>query len=313
MSESLSDYSPPTSAEMLERQNEKKALKLLIAQRRLYSRAKRWLSLRWIGIIILGIAAPFVTVFWPNLAIYVTAISGVWVALAGSVLPFLQKNLTLKAAAVQERFDFHVYGMPESTQRSALPSWEDIPVITGSDDSLMDVAKDQKLLDWYPIDKKDKPVLSIALSQRANASYSDRLIRSTAIVWGVGVTIWIILLVTVSAILNISLPLFITGIALPVLPAIIEAIKYITGVWRSSISRRDLANTIEAQVKDTENTIDTQSLFVWQEGLYQLRTTAPDVPDFVYNLRRKVNEIAMHSAARQLSEDRDGNNNSKSL
>ena len=50
------DYEPPASATIKERQNEPDALRLLIAQRRLYRKAKRWLGIRWIGMVIIGIA-----------------------------------------------------------------------------------------------------------------------------------------------------------------------------------------------------------------------------------------------------------------
>ena len=47
---------------MLAKQDERDALRLLIAQRRLYRRAKRWLGLRWFGMLVIGLAAPVVAV-----------------------------------------------------------------------------------------------------------------------------------------------------------------------------------------------------------------------------------------------------------
>jgi hypothetical protein len=63
------EYTPPSSAEMLVRQDESDALRLLIAQRRLYSRAKLWMGLRWFGMLVIGLAAPVVSVIFPNLAV----------------------------------------------------------------------------------------------------------------------------------------------------------------------------------------------------------------------------------------------------
>ncbi|TXK09746.1 S-4TM family putative pore-forming effector [Microbacterium hatanonis] len=44
-----SGYSPPPSASMISRQRDPTGLRLLVAQRKLYSKAKRWLGIRWIG------------------------------------------------------------------------------------------------------------------------------------------------------------------------------------------------------------------------------------------------------------------------
>lgn len=69
MSTPAPDYTPPSSAEMRERQDEEEALRLLIAQRRLYRRAKRWLGLRWFGMVAIGLGAPVVSVTKPDLAV----------------------------------------------------------------------------------------------------------------------------------------------------------------------------------------------------------------------------------------------------
>jgi hypothetical protein len=61
------DYSPPDSAEIHSRQNDTNALRLLIAQRRLYRRAKRWLGIRWLGMVVIGVGAPVVSIVRPSL------------------------------------------------------------------------------------------------------------------------------------------------------------------------------------------------------------------------------------------------------
>ena len=58
MSRPVPVYRPPTTVSMIDGQNEVRALRLLLAQRKLYSRAKRWSFLRWIGFSVIGVAAP---------------------------------------------------------------------------------------------------------------------------------------------------------------------------------------------------------------------------------------------------------------
>ncbi|MBK6870830.1 MAG: hypothetical protein IPJ14_09650 [Kineosporiaceae bacterium] len=57
MSRQTAGNQPPRFASLLAAQDELKALRLLLAQRRLYSRAKRWSLLRWIGFSVVGVAA----------------------------------------------------------------------------------------------------------------------------------------------------------------------------------------------------------------------------------------------------------------
>lgn len=300
------DYSPPTSTTIKSRQNDTDALRLLIAQRRLYRRAKRWLALRWIGMVVIGIGAPVVAVLWPSWAVASGAVAGLWLFLGRTLAVFFQGALTTKAASVQEQFDFYVFQMPDSAKRSTLPSLEDIAKIVGPDDQIRAVAENEKLIDWYPIENGDDGAVSVAVSQRANASYTDSLFRTTAIVWAVATVAWVAVLIIVSALLCLSLSGFLLGVALPVLPAFLDVVQYVAGVWRSASARRDLAQVIEAHITGTNGPVEGQDLLVWQERLFDLRRTAPEVPDFLYKIRRKVNERAMHSAARQLNEQAEG-------
>jgi len=294
------DYTPPSSASMLLRQDEHDALRLLIAQRRLYRRAKRWLGLRWFGMLVIGLAAPVVSVMNPDLAVWAGAVAGLWIFLGRTVLVFLQSAITAKAAATQEQFDLYVYGMPESIDRSTLPSLEEIAKIAGADDRLEAVALKEKLLAWYPIKKTDSGIVSVAISQRANASYADRLLRTTAITWGVATAIWCVVLVAASFVAELSLLQFLAGVLLPLLPAFLDIVQYVVGIWRAARDRGDLARSIEQRLRGNEDGIEPNDLLVWQERLYGLRTSTPEVPEFIYKFQRNANEKAMHSAAGQL-------------
>lgn len=306
MTASSPDYSPPTSATISSRQNDTDALRLLIAQRRLYRQAKRWLALRWIGMVVIGIGAPVVAVLWPSMAVASGAVAGLWLFLGRTVLVLLQGSLTAKAASVQEQFDFYVFQMPDNANRSTLPSLEDIAKVAGPDDQIRAVAEKEKLTDWYPIEARDDGAVSVAVSQRANASYTDGLLRTTAIVWAVATVVWVVILIVVSLVLGLSLSAFILGVALPVLPAFLDVVQYVAGVWRSASARRDLAQVIEKHITGADGPVEAQDLLVWQERLFDLRRSAPEVPDLLYKIRRKVNERAMHSAARQLGEHAKG-------
>ncbi|MFI8188338.1 S-4TM family putative pore-forming effector [Streptomyces sp. NPDC085946] len=294
------DYEPPSSTHMAARQNETDALRLLIAQRRLYSQAKRWLALRWFGMLVIGLGAPVVSVVLPDLAVVSGAIAGLWLFLGQSVLINAQSTTVARAAAVQEQFDFYVFGMPGSVERSTLPAMEEIAVVAGPDSELRRIADDEKLLDWYPIDASTPGVITVAISQRANAAYSDRLLRSTAITWTTVTVFWVLALITASVWVRLSLTTFLVGVLLPVLPSFLDVLRYIFGIRRAARDRGDLTRSIESRMRATGESIDGNDLLVWQESLYDLRRSTPLVPDAIYKLRRAVNERAMKTAASQL-------------
>lgn len=302
MSTSAPDYTPPSSAEMRELQDEDEALRLLIAQRRLYRRAKRWLGLRLIGMVVIGIGTPVVSVIWPGLTGLAGAVAGLWLFLGRTLFIFAQTSAVAKAAAIQEKFDFLVYGMPGSIDRSVLPSLEEIAKIAGPDARLRDVAQREQLLAWYPIEDSDSGPVTVAICQRANASYADRLHKATAILWAILTLVWLVGLVVVSVYAELSLLQFVAGVFLPILPAALDIAQYILGIWHAARDRKDLADSIQGRLEGTGGTIDGQDLVVWQERLYALRRSTPEVPDFVYKIQRKANELAMHSAARQLGD-----------
>lgn len=295
------NYKPPGSKAIERRQDEPDALRLLIAQRRLYSRAKRWLGARWIGMLIIGIAAPVVSVLWPSLAVPSSAVAGVWLFLGRTFLLNRQTTITAQAAAVQEQFDLLVFGIPEVTQRPTLPTLEDIAAIAGPDDQLRQVAVEEELLGWYPIDEKLTGVNTVAIAQRANASYTNRLLRTTAIVWACATGVWIVALVVTSVAVGLELPQFLLGIVFPVLPSFLDVVQYVTNVRRSASEKGALASTIEEGLIGSDP-VRPEDLLVWQSQLFDLRRSAPEVPDFIYKLTRPKNEQAMETAARQLGD-----------
>ncbi|MYZ06859.1 hypothetical protein GT028_05655 [Streptomyces sp. SID2999] len=285
---------------MQARQNDDDALRFLVAQRRLYSKAKLWLALRWFGMLVIGLGAPVISVIWPNLAVVCGAVAGLWIFLGQSVLINAQSAGVARAAAVQEQFDFHVFAMPGSVDRSALPSLEDIAKVAGPDSELRQVATTDKLLNWYPIEANDPGLLSVAISQRANASYSDSLLRTTSIIWTTATVSWVVALVTASVAFKVSLITFIAGILLPILPSFLDVTRYVFGIRRAARDRGDLTRSIESRMRSSDHAIEGNDLLVWQESIYELRRSTPLVPDVIYKMRRVVNERVMKTAAAQL-------------
>ncbi len=298
------DYTPPTSATMRERQNHADALRLLIAQRRIYNVAKRWQSARWVGVMIIGIAAPVLAIIVPQAAVVVGAVAGAWLFFGRTAFAWGETLKMGRAAAVQEDFDRYVFAMPVTIARTTAPTREDIAAIAGDRAQTLTIARREKLLDWYPISLGASGATSVAVSQRANAAYSDRLLRATVAVWASASLGWALLMTIVSLAAGLSLGTFLVGVLLPVLPACLDAFEYIRSTFLAARDRRDLAATIESRLLTGAAPVDGQELLVWQERIYELRQTTPQILNWLYRLLRPSNEAAMHAAAEDLTRGR---------
>jgi hypothetical protein len=234
------------------------------------------------------------------MAVAAGAVAGAWIFAGRTILAIAQERSTLQAASVQEQFDFYVFEMPDTTMRSTLPSYEQIATVAGPDDRIRKTAESERLVDWYEINSDNPGVATVAISQRANASYTDGLLRTTAIVWSAVTAAWCAVLIVVSLLAGLTLGTFLLGVLLPVLPAFLDVVQYVVRVWRSAADRADLARSIERKLSGDLRP-EPQELMVWQERLFELRRAAPVVPDAIYKLKRKTSERAMRSAVDQLS------------
>ncbi len=294
------DYEPPTSEVISARQNNDEALRLLLAQRRLHSRAKRWQSARWIGLLVIGLAAPVVTMIWEQAAAAVGAVAGAWLFLGRTLFAWRELATMTAAAIVQEDFDFYVFGMPRSIERAERPSLEDVARVVGDASTLRATATREQLFGWYPVDTSISGARSVAIAQRANAEYSHRLLRTTVVIWTVSTAVWVTILIALTITMGLPLSTFMLGVVLPVLPAALDVSEYLHHLVKAARDRHDLARTIEERIGGAEP-IQGSELLVWQERLYDLRRTTPQTPDWLYRMNRRKNERDMKVAAAQLA------------
>lgn len=299
---SLGEYYPPITGDtLLRRQDEVDALRLLISQKRLYSRAKRWVEVRWFGMLVIGLVAPIVAAIWPVTSVVVGSIAAAWLFLGRTLLVHLQKKCTEQAAAVQELFDFYVYGMPSGPPRPKLPSLEEISLAAGPDCDLAAVAEREEMLGWYVVANDDPGEVAVAIAQRSNAAYSYRLLRFTGVTWSIVAAVWGAALTTICIVMELTLATFLLGIVLPLLPAFLDISEYLVGIMRSAKDRKALYQEIESRIGSKDEPITGEKLRIWQGALFELRRDTPVVPDFIYGLQRRRNEAAMSAAASQLS------------
>jgi len=296
------NYAPPTSAAMATAQNEDGGLRLLLAQRRLYAVAKRWALLRSIGFSVVAVGAPIITAVWPKASVGVGAFAGVWIFLSRGAFVAAERYYSGRGAVVQEMFDLKIYGMPQLALREPHVSPEEVSRLVGDDQRFARAIDKEDLRNWYPIDKDLDGAVTIAIAQRANAAYADRLLRSSAFIWLSLAALWTAIAVVVSLLLHFSLETFLLGVAFPLMPALLDVFDQWRSTRRAGAERRALAQGIEEGIKHQDGkTWTAQDLLVWQEQLYNLRRDAPQIPNLVYRRTRKKNERDMNAAASELA------------
>ncbi len=90
--------------------------------------------------------------------------------------------------------------------------------------------------------------------------------------------LWLVGLIVVSALAELSLLQFIAGVFLPILPAFLDIVNHVVGIRQAAKDRKDLADSIQERLERAGNAIDGQDLMVWQERLYALRLPPPRCP-----------------------------------
>jgi hypothetical protein len=292
-------YEAPATSEIAGRQNSTAALRLLLAQRRLYTRAKRWAFLRTIGISVIAVVAPILTAVSPRTSVVVGAVAAGWIFLARTLFVGREHRHSLSAAELQEQFDLLAFGMPNLALRDPHVTPEQISDLVGSDAEALSAAKAEHLLDWYPLNSTVAGNFSVAIAQRANAAYSERLQHASANVW-LGITVaWSVIAVIVSLQLGLKFSEFLLGVAVPLLPALLDVYEQWRTTRSAGVERQAMAAGIEQRVRD--HSVTGQDLVVWQDQMYGLRCRAPQVPELVYRRTRKKNELAMSAAAAELA------------
>lgn len=301
-------YQPPSANEVAKAQNIDANLKLLLAQRRLYSRTKIWTGVRGVGVGVVAIGAPILTAIWPDAAVPAATVAAVWYVLNHVLFKFLERRGATRAATVQEQFDTTIFGMPTVAVRDLRVLPEDISRLTGVGAGARAARRHtyaiEKLRDWYSIQENVPGAVAIAIAQRGNVAYSRRLLDRNAALWLGLLGVWAIVAITISIISSFSLATFLLVVAIPVLPPLLDAWDEFQKVRAAGREREALANEMQDAISNNRTTpIQPEQLVAWQSQLFALRRDAPLVPDWLYNLLRDRNEAEMSDAARALGED----------
>ena len=274
-------------------QNSDSSIRLLAAQRRLYSEAKKWQALRMVGAIALTALSPLILFLWPSGKVYFAFVGGLLTLLSVFALERLEKQKTRYAANAQEQFDTSLFGLP----------WNGI--LVGPKTSLEVIAsaararEDTKDLENWYADPGEVPLPVAALMcQRSNLVWDWRLRRAYATALAaIAIAIFasgiVLALVTRQTLLDYILILLV-----PSLPALQVTIGQIVKHHEVASTKEDLADKLSGYfpVDTRQDVIDQAFSRTVQDRIYSLRATNAFVPDWFYQLLHKRYEADMKEA-----------------
>lgn len=296
------EYKVPTPDKIAEAQNDDANLRLLLAQRVLYSRAKIWTFVRGAGVGIVAVAAPILTALWPQAAVPAATVAACWYVLNHLLFKTLERRGATRGATVQEQFDTSIFGMPTIAVRDPRILPEDLSRLTGGRKRRRRAYASEGLKDWYPIRRGVSGAVAIAIAQRANVAYTRRLLDWNARIWlGLLVT-WSIATVAISLANGFDLATFLLVAAIPVLPPLVDSWGEYRRVHAAGREREALANEIQDAIMTSKSSpIAPEQLIAWQSQLFALRRDTPLVSDWLYAILRNRNETEMSDAAETIS------------
>lgn len=294
-------YSPPAPDQIGDAQNRDEQLALLLAQRRLYSKAKIWANVRGVGLGGVAVASPLIAAIQPDLTTVSASLAAAWFTLNRLLFRPVERKWATLAAGVQEQFDTRIFAMPTIAVRDPQVLPEEIVRLTGGRADRRAAYSQDRLRDWYPINRTVPGSVAVAIAQRGNLAYTQELLRRSANLWVGLLSAWAGIAVAIGIFASFSLEAFLLAVVLPILPPLLDAADEWQRVRAAGRERRALTLEIQDAIAANDKTpISPDQLLGWQAQLFALRRDAPLVPDWLYWMLRPAIEREMKEAAKSL-------------
>jgi hypothetical protein len=279
-------------------QNEETCIKLLAAQKEIYTKAKKI----FLWQIIFGVPIPiFISILTLRFSASTTEL--VWIftlyAIVGSIGEIIfddvMSSLKKKAANIQEQFDCKVLAI--EWNKVLLPEKITNEIIYRY------FAKNKKtnslsvLYDWYSPKVKELPTnLASVVCQRTNCTYDFSLRKRFSSALFVIALITFAVLFLISASTGITVKSFIIEILAPSIPIFLLASKQILANKESIENLKSLRTILEdnlstAQISTTVSSADIRRI---QDKIYYNRILSPLLPNWVFQKLRNGLEAEMH-------------------
>ena len=284
----------PSMVKIGKAQNEESSLRRYLAADHYYGIAK---LLHYGGAaltVVLALVSPLVLLFVPDVGPTLGAIAGAWLFGSRLLLEPVKRQLQLKGATAQEMFDCGIFELGWNETLARPLSEEEVRGASGS------MKHAERVRDWYPTSKEMPWPKSVLVCQRSNAVWARRQHRVYSRVLLVAAGAWAIIGVIVAVVDGASLADYLVTIALPSLPALLDATEFARAHSSDAEKRQLLEDKLNGHLRD--GTAISQDLREIQDQLFNLRRDAPLVPGWFYALVRRRFEEDMRYAAERAAE-----------
>jgi hypothetical protein len=279
-------------------QNEEANIKLLAAQREIYTISKNTFIGQCIIAVPLSILVSIISVSFKGLADRLTLIFSLYSIIALLSEVFLDErisNLKKKAASIQELFDYKVLGIVWND--TLLPNKPDLELVFKYYSKYIRKNKLDNFYNWYsPEVKEIQTNLAAVLCQRTNCTYDFSLRRKyTSVISLLALTTFIILFL-ISASTGITTQSFVVQILAPFAPIFVLAFKQRLANKDSIENLSSLKDLLEAIISNArlDSSINEQTIRQVQDKIYYNRILSPLLPNWVFDKLRNQLEAGMH-------------------
>lgn len=269
------------------RQNEKKSIQMLAAQRQLYSNNKKVLYIGAVFSVFVPFVLSLVSIYCTN-AHYIQAILYGCSLISFLIAVLFEGDQTKKnntAALIQQQFDIYVYNMEWDNVKFGKNRNVDGQISKYSEKIMADKEARDGLKNWYNKEADKMPINDgIFACQRENCYWDVALRKRTKIICIILAVLPFVIFSIINLIRQEDLSTFFCNliILVPVLLWIIGIIKKLN----QDISRLDNLDSIISDM--SPNTID--KLIEIQSILYEHRKEALVIPDVIYKICRHIDE-----------------------
>jgi hypothetical protein len=285
------------------RQNEKRQLQRLAAQRQLYSTSKRVMGFQ----LILGGPLAALTA----LAGFVVPSLKEYVALWGFLVLLLdlfwftgwQKRLKESAAKIQEQFDCHVLALNWNTLKAGEPEAAET-VLEQSTRYQLRAYKLPTLENWYPTEADQVPLnFGRLICQRANCAWDGRQRRAYAVAGSALLFALCAIGVTAGLVARLSVADMLLIIVVPLSSTFALGIRHLTE-HREAADRLDrqriaVEKLCREAIKSPKQDLSPQSRAL-QDEIFEGRRRHPLIFDWTFKWFRDKNQTEMQYGAADL-------------
>lgn len=273
--------------DILKKQNSEINIDRLLAQRRLYSNAKK------VNYFLIAL-----TIFVPIIISLVTNFSKIeidekhWIYVLFTVVAIVLEKIfeiyidrcKKMAASIQEDFDINIF--PLKTNELLNTTFVDTDIIRRySKKDKNNPQKIEKVTNWYSKEIENISTnVAILFCQRMNICYDQNIKKKYNQLLIALSMVTFITLLGLSLFDNLSLMKFIIEVILPSIPIFAFTYKEYNTSLESVDNLQKLREIIEDNLKEISinSSIDTEELRRIQDRIYQNRILSPLIPDFIY-------------------------------